>query len=126
MKNDILKYKGLIGSVQFRGEDDIFWGKIIGIRDSVTFEGNTVAALKKNFKEAVDDYIDLCNRHNKPVQKSMTGNFNIRINPELHQIAAYTATEKGLSLNKYIQEAIQNYVLEEETSYSLKHKKKTY
>ena len=119
MKNDLLKYKGFIGSVQFSAEDDIFWGKIIGIRDSVTFEGSTVAALKKDFKESVDDYIDLCRRHNKPVQKSMTGNFNIRINSELHQIAAYAATEKGVSLNKYVQEAIQSYVQEAEALYRI-------
>ncbi|MEJ0102228.1 MAG: type II toxin-antitoxin system HicB family antitoxin [Bacteroidota bacterium] len=124
MKNDLLKYKGFIGSVQFSAEDDIFWGKIIGIRDSVTFEGATVAALKKGFKEAVDDYIDLCKRYNKPVQKSMTGNFNIRINPELHQIAAYSATEKGISLNKYVQEAIQSYVQEAETPYQATRKKR--
>ena len=122
MKNDLLKYKGLIGSVQFSAEDEVFWGKIIGIRDSVTFEGSTVAALKKDFKEAVDDYIDLCKRNNKPVQKSMTGNFNIRINPELHQIASYAATVKGLSLNNYVQEAIQNYVQETETPYRIKRK----
>lgn len=83
MKNDILKHKGFIGTVQFSAKDDIFWGKIIDIRDSVTFEGSTVASLKKEFKEAVDDYIALCIRHSKPVQKTMTGNFNIRINAEL-------------------------------------------
>src|SRR5205814_10332669 len=125
MKNDLLKYKGFIGSVQFSAEDDLFWGKIIGIKDSVTFEGSAVAALKKDFKEAVEDYIDLCKRQNKPVQKSMTGNFNIRINPELHQIASYAAAVKGLSLNKYVQEAIQNYVQEAETPYQIKRKKKT-
>lgn len=123
MKNDFLKYKGFIGSVQFSAEDDVFWGKIIGIRDSVTFEGSTVTALKKNFKEAVEDYIDLSRRHNKNIQKSMTGNFNIRINPELHQIAAYAAAEKGISLNKYLQEAIQSYVADEEAPYQTKRKK---
>lgn len=123
MKNDFLKYKGFIGSVQFSSEDELFWGKIIGIRDSVTFEGTTVAALKKDFKEAVEDYIDLCKRYNKPLQKSMNGNFNVRINPELHQIAAYAATEKGISLNKYVQDAIQNYVQEEEVPYQTRRKK---
>lgn len=125
MKNDFLKYKGFIGSVQFSSEDELFWGKIVGIRDSVTFEGTTVASLKKDFKEAVEDYIDLCKHNNKPIQKSMNGNFNVRINPELHQIAAYAAIEKGVSLNKYVQDAIQNYVQEAEVPYQTRRKKMT-
>lgn len=125
MSTDVLKYKDFIGSVQFSGEDEIFWGKIIGINDSITFEGASVQELKKNFKGAVDDYIALCKRHNKPAQKSMTGSFNIRINPALHQLATYAAAEQGISLNKYIQQAIVHAVEEPSAQYHTTPKKKT-
>lgn len=55
----------------------------------------------------------------------MNGNFNVRIIPELHQIAACAPTEKGISLNKYLQEAIQNYVQEAEVPYQTRRRKKT-
>ena len=124
MKN-LLRYKGFMGTAEMSEEDDVFFGKVIGIRDLISYEGATVKELKKDFKGAVDDYIDLCKRHNKPIQKSMTGNFNVRINPELHQLVSRTAAEKGISLNKVVQEAIQSYVQEEEPVYKTRHKKKT-
>jgi predicted HicB family RNase H-like nuclease len=124
MKN-MLRYKGFIGTAEMSEEDDVFFGKVIGISDLVSYEGATVKDLKKDFKEAVDSYIDLCKRHNKTIQKSMTGNFNVRINPELHQLASCAAAEKGVSLNKVVQEAIQSYVQEEEVPYITKKKKKT-
>jgi predicted HicB family RNase H-like nuclease len=124
MKN-LLRYKGFLGTVEFSEEDDVLFGKVIGISDLISYEGATIKELKKDFKDAIDHQIEYCKRNNKPVQKSMTGNFNIRINPELHQLASRTAAEKGVSLNKVVQEAIQSYVQEEEATYFTKKKKKT-
>ena len=38
----------------------MFYGKIEGINDLVTFEGESVTQLKESFKDAVSDYIELC------------------------------------------------------------------
>ena len=56
MKN-VLEYKGYSGTVEFHADDEVFFGKLVGIRDVVTFEADSVTKLKKAFKEAVDDYI---------------------------------------------------------------------
>jgi predicted HicB family RNase H-like nuclease len=48
---DILQYEGYFASVHFSAEDEVFFGKIIGINDSVTFEGGTVKELKKAFHD---------------------------------------------------------------------------
>ncbi len=52
-----LEYKGYIGSVNFSTDDQIFFGKIEGINDLVTFEGTTVDELEKGFKFMVDKQI---------------------------------------------------------------------
>ena len=44
---DRLEFDGFIGSVHFSAEDEIFFGKIEGVNDLVTFEGSTVNELKK-------------------------------------------------------------------------------
>ncbi len=62
---DILKYNDFIGSVHFSMNDEVFYGKLVGIDDLVTFEGSSVDGLKKSFKEAVEDYIELCKMANK-------------------------------------------------------------
>ena len=55
--NDQLQYKDFIGSVNFSANDQIYYGKIEGISDLVTFEGNTVQTLTLDFHQAVEDYI---------------------------------------------------------------------
>jgi predicted HicB family RNase H-like nuclease len=124
MKKNIMRYKGFVGTADFTEENDVFFGKLIGIPDLVSYEGETVKELKKAFRESVEEYIDLCKRHKKNIRKSVTGNFNVRINPELHQLTNLAAVEKGISLNKYVQEAINSYVQEEQETYQTRFKKK--
>jgi predicted HicB family RNase H-like nuclease len=104
---DRIKYNQFIGSVHFSSEDEVFYGKIEGINDLVTFEGTTVAKLKSAFKDAVNDYVELCKETGKEIFKSFKGSFNVRINPELHSKAFERALMDGKSLNQFIKEAIE-------------------
>ena len=104
---DKLKYKEFIGSVHFSAEDEVFYGKVEGINDLVTFEGNTVNKLKSAFKEAVNDYIELCDEVGKKIFKSFKGSFNVRVNPQLHSKAFELAIIEGKTLNQFIKEAIE-------------------
>ena len=54
---DILTYKGFIGSVHFSTNDRVFFGKIEGINDLVTYEGTTVDELENAFHFEVDEHI---------------------------------------------------------------------
>ncbi|OHD22300.1 MAG: DNA repair protein [Spirochaetes bacterium GWB1_59_5] len=105
--NDVLSFKDYIGSVHFNAEDEVFFGKIEGIEDLVSFEGNSVSELKKAFKDAVTDYLSLCNENGKNIEKSYKGSFNIRIPPEIHRQAKRLALMKGISLNQLIQKAVE-------------------
>ncbi len=104
---DRLKYKKFIGSVHYSAEDEVFYGKIEGISDLVTFEGNTVRKLKKSFEEAVKDYLELCEETGKQIFKSFKGSFNVRVNPELHSKAYELALMEGKTLNQFMKEAIE-------------------
>ena len=104
---DVITYKGFIGSVHFASEDRVFYGKIEGINDLITFEGETVDQLEEGFKYMVDEHIKDCKKNNYPLEKSYKGNLNIRLSPELHKKAAHNATLRGISLNQYINEAIR-------------------
>lgn len=107
MKKDHLIHKGFIGSVHFSTDDEVFFGTIEGIPDTVSFEGTSVIELKQAFKQSVDHYIALCKKHNKPVLKSLKGSFNVRIKTELHQKAVTYAITNGITLNQFIQKTIE-------------------
>jgi len=72
MKN-ILTYKGFIGSVHFSTDDRVFFGKIEGINDLVTFEGTTVDELENAFKSMVEEHINDCKQENHTKEVSMSG-----------------------------------------------------
>jgi predicted HicB family RNase H-like nuclease len=110
MNQNTLEYKEFIGSVNYSDNEECFYGKIEGINDLVTFEGNSVKELKKAFQQAVDDYIWLCKEAGKEPYKSVKGSFNIRIEPKLHYNAIYTALKRGLSLNQFVAEAIRKNI----------------
>jgi len=105
---DVLKYKDLIGKVHYSTDDDVFFGKIEGIDDLVTFEGKNVDELKQSFQEAVDDYLEICASINKEPHKSFKGTFNVRIKPQMHKQIAYKSAELGLSLNQFVEQAISD------------------
>ena len=104
---DVITYRDFFGSVHFDSEDQVFHGKIEGIEDLVTFEGTNVSELVEAFKEAVEDYLDICNQTGKNPEKSYKGSFNVRISPELHRQITREALLNGLSLNQFIQQALE-------------------
>lgn len=112
MKN-YLEYKGYIGTVEFSAEDKIFFGKIQGINDLVTFEGSSVDELEKSFQESILDYLETCSFLNKAPEKVFKGSFNVRVSQELHQKTALLASKKGLNLNDVVKEAL-NYIVKHE------------
>jgi len=104
---DVLNYNNFTGSVRFSAEDNVFHGKIEGIRDLVTFEGQSVMELVEAFHEAVDDYLELCAEAGKSPERSYKGSFNVRIPLGLHRKAAERAAVMGISLNQLIQKTLE-------------------
>jgi len=109
--NDILEYKGYYASLHFSSEDEVFYGKILGIDDLVNFEGASVKELKKAFREAVDDYIETCNELGKEPNKTYKGTFNVRLTTDLHKQAAVYAAMHNISLNDFVRTAIDYALL---------------
>ena len=105
--NNVLTYKNFIGTVGYSSDDHLFYGKIEGIDDLVTFEGETVSALEIAFREMVDQHIADCKAEGKPVGKSYKGVLNIRISPGLHKKAAQSAIIRGITLNQMIKHALE-------------------
>jgi predicted HicB family RNase H-like nuclease len=105
-----MSYKGYFGSVEFSDEDNVFFGRIIGINDRITFEGSDVKSLRGDFENAVDEYLETCSQLGKEPDKTYKGTFNVRIDPSLHrQLAVFSATN-GKTLNATVEDAIRNYV----------------
>jgi predicted HicB family RNase H-like nuclease len=84
----------------------VFHGKIRGINDWVTFEGNSLKELKIAFKDAVEDYLITCKTLGKQAENTFKGSFNIKIPMQLHRKAAIIAAQSQLTLNEFMKLAI--------------------
>ena len=99
-------YKGYSARVEFDDEDGIFFGRLAGIRDGVSFHANTVEGLRAAFHEAVEDYLEMCAKGGKAPQRAFSGQMMFRVNPEVHRRAALAAELAGTSLNQWAEEVL--------------------
>ena len=107
-----MSYKGYYGSVEFSEDDNVFHGRIIGINDLISYEGECVKSLRRDFEESVDEYFEVCSKIGKEPDKVYKGSFNVRIEAELHRKAVLSAAALGTSLNSFVEEAIRKYITE--------------
>jgi predicted HicB family RNase H-like nuclease len=112
--SDVLQYKDYIASLQYSSEDEVFYGKILGIDDLVSFEGASVKELKKAFQEAVEDYIETCKELGKEPNKTYKGTFNVRVGTDTHRDAAIYAAMHNISLNDFVKTAIDFALINKE------------
>ena len=109
--DNIMKYKGYWARIQYSDEDECFWGEIEGLKkDVILFEGNTVKELKKDFKDAIEHYIQVCKETNTEPEKQCKGSLNVRLGVELHNKAKMKSIEKKISINELIKEAVTLYL----------------
>ena len=105
--NHTIQYKGYIGSVEFSEEDSIFYGKVMGIRSLISYEGESARELLEDFHGAVDDYLENCKAEGKEPEVAFKGSFNIRLSPELHKRIYIYAAAHQMSMNRYIEETLE-------------------
>jgi len=109
-----LEYKNYIGTVNYANEDNIFYGKIEGINDLISFEGASVIDLKKGFEDAVTDYLESCKEIGKEPNKTYKGVFNVRVPKETHQKISEIAVKKGMKLNELVNKTLDYLVKNED------------
>ena len=106
--NNTIEYKGYVGNVEFSENDRVFFGKVMGIRALISYEGASADELIDDFHSAVDEYLALCEAQGKEPEKAYKGSFNVRISPELHKQAVIYAAGANMSLNSFVEQALRN------------------
>ena len=108
--NNILEYKGYCGTVEFSSSDEVLFGKVLGINGLISYEGESVQALKEDFESAVDDYLDTCEEKGLEPEKAYRGKFNVRVSTDLHKKLVIYSASHGKTLNSTVEEAIRAYI----------------
>lgn len=61
------------------------------IRKNISYEGEDVRSLIRNFHEAVDGYLADCSKTGTEPEKAYKGTFNVRVSENLHGRLHYMA-----------------------------------
>ena len=102
----MLEYKGYRGRAELDEEAGLLHGEVLGVRDVVTFEGESVEELEEAFRDSVDDYLEFCAELGKEPDRPFSGNFQLRISPELHRDMWLQSQQEGKSLNQWVTEKL--------------------
>ena len=96
-----MTYKGYAAKIEYSDEDGCFVGHIAGIKDVIGFHADSVKKLRAAFREAVDDYLNACEKACRAPQKPYSGKMMLRVPPEVHARAAMMAEAHNMSLNQW-------------------------
>jgi predicted HicB family RNase H-like nuclease len=108
--SNLLSYKNYNGTVEYSKEDGCLFGKVVGIKSLLSYEGESIRELEHDFQMVIDDYINDCEERGVKPEQPFKGTFNIRINPDLHRNIAVYAMEHDKTLNAVVEEAIERMI----------------
>ena len=102
----MMEYKGYIGTAEVDAEAGVIHGEVVNTRDTITFQADTVKALRKAFVASVDDYLAYCAERGEEPDKPFSGKFLVRIAPDLHRRAFIAARHSGKSMNGWLADVV--------------------
>ncbi|MDD5175806.1 MAG: type II toxin-antitoxin system HicB family antitoxin [Sterolibacterium sp.] len=102
-----MAYKGYTARVDFDDRDNIFVGRVLGVRAIIGFHGETVAELRSDFEAAIDSMIEDCRAMGTEPEKPASGKMMLRVPPEVHGSALIAAQAAGKSLNQWATEVLK-------------------
>jgi predicted HicB family RNase H-like nuclease len=103
-----MNYKGYTARVELDERDDLFAGRILGLRAIVSFQGETVIELRRAFEAAVDDFLQDCRERGIRPERPASGKLMLRVPPEVHSAALIAAQVAGKSLNQWATEVLRS------------------
>lgn len=103
----ILKpYKGYIGQIDIDVNANLIYGRVIGLRDVISFDGMTVQEANESFHQSVDAYLEFCRENKVNPEKTFSGNLPFRTDPETHRLISAAAQIEGKSLNSWMRDVL--------------------
>jgi len=109
---NIMEVNGYKAKIEYDPELDQFRGEILGLNGSADFYGKSPASLRKEFKNSLRVFLEVCEEKNLSPTKQYSGKFNLRIPPRLHSEIAARATAENKSINQWVSEALNHSVSE--------------
>jgi len=110
VRTSTMNHDGYLATIELDEKAGLLHGEVVDTRDVLTFQGRTLDELRTAFAETIADYVEWCRERGKEPERPYSGNFMLRITPELHRRVAAAAARAGKSLNGFVAEALERAV----------------
>jgi predicted HicB family RNase H-like nuclease len=67
----MFSYKGYVGSFTFDEKMSLFLGRVSNVNYPITFQGKSVESAKRDFKDAINEYLNWCKKYDKVPEKTL-------------------------------------------------------
>ena len=103
-----MTYKGYTARIEYDERDNIFVGRVLGLRSIISFHGENVSQLRHELEMAVDDFLNDCKEQGIKPEKPASGKLMLRVPPEVHGAALIAAQASGKSLNQWATDVLES------------------
>ncbi len=107
--NNIMIIEGQKAIIQYDPEIEMFRGEFLGLSGGADFYASDIDGLKKEGKQSLEVYLQMCKEKGIEPYKAFSGRFNVRMNPDLHAAVVQAAAARGKSLNDLVIDAVKQY-----------------
>lgn len=102
----MMTYKGYTSSIEVDADAGILFGRVLDIKDVITFKAKTVDEAREEFYKSVDDYLAFCQELGEEPDKPFSGKLPFRTTPEQHRKIFIAAKKAGKSINAWMDEIL--------------------
>lgn len=107
--NNIMTIDGQKAVIQYDPDIEMFRGEFLNLSGGADFYASDIDGLKREGRQSLKVYLDMCREKGIEPYKSYSGRFNVRMSPDLHAAIVCKAAAQGKSLNDLIVEAVTVY-----------------
>jgi predicted HicB family RNase H-like nuclease len=109
--NNIMVIDGYRAVVQYDPEIDMFRGEFLELNGGADFYAADVAGLRKEGLVSLRVFLEACREAGIPPVRVFSGKFQARVSAELHLRSTEAAAARGISLNQFVQGAMERELL---------------
>lgn len=102
-----MKYKGYTAHIEYDEDAKILFGKVLDIKDVITFKSKNPDEIEKEFRLSIDDYLEWCEESGEEPAKVFSGKLPYRTTPETHRQIFLAAEKAHKSINAWMDEALK-------------------
>jgi predicted HicB family RNase H-like nuclease len=102
-----MNFKGYVARIEFDERDNIFVGRVLGLRSIISFHGETVSKLRAAFTTAINEFLKDCEEEGVAPEKPASGKLMLRVPTNVHGAALVAAQAAGKSLNQWATEVLE-------------------